>query len=73
MELVLDRSDCKLLTFLQERYGGQKTAIERGVFTYQRGHNGPQIVVCPAKPHDDEQLPLIPPHPDFLDLGAISI
>jgi hypothetical protein len=30
--------------------------------------NGPEIIISPAKADDDEQLPLVPSHPDLLDL-----
>lgn len=38
------------------------------VLAYQGCHDGPQVVAGPAKSNNDEELPLIPPHANFLDL-----
>lgn len=35
---------------------------------YERGNDGPQVIIRPAEAHDDEELPLIPAHADLLDL-----
>ena len=40
--------------------------------TDERCDNGPKIVICPAESHDDEELPLIPSHSNFLDLRNVS-
>ena len=36
--------------------------------TNQGGHDGPKIIVCPAEPNDNKELPLIPTHSNLLDL-----
>jgi hypothetical protein len=42
------------------------------LLTDERGDNRPEIVVRPAKADDDEQLPLVPTHPNVLDLRHVS-
>jgi hypothetical protein len=36
--------------------------------TNQGGHDWPKIIVCPAEPNDNKELPLIPTHSNLLDL-----
>jgi len=36
--------------------------------TNERGDDGPKIVICPTEANDDEELPLIPPHTNLLNL-----
>jgi hypothetical protein len=40
--------------------------------TDQGGDNRPEVVICPTKPNNNEELPLIPSHANLLDLPHIS-
>lgn len=51
---------------------GKRVGIERAASTDERGDNGPKIVIGPAETNNNEELPLIPSHSNFLDLPSIN-
>ena len=41
--------------------------------TDERCNNGPEVVIRPSEADNDEELPLIPSHPDLLDLHHVLV
>jgi hypothetical protein len=46
----------------------RKTETQLAEHTDERRNDRPEVIVRPAKANDDEELPLVPSHPDVLNL-----
>lgn len=76
IEVTLDRIRLAGVVHIDEEYIHFKkvgNSRDRGQeLTDQRRHNRPEIIVRPSEANNDEELPLIPSHPDLLNLSHVS-